>query len=142
MPTVKARVLKVKTDEQGRFLAIVQFNRKMPKEKDMLVVKWGAIRSLSQNSFYWVYLSWLINDAGLKDHGHFSPEALHLDLKHHLVAEKIFDKGKFKAIDDGTTTQMNKVEFCEYMEKVSEFMKDFFEIDSSPFFKEYQKNYQ
>ena len=141
MPIVKAKVLGVKTDEQGRLVAKVQLNRQMPKLGETLTVKWGSIRTLSQNSLYWVYLHWLINDAGLKDHGHFSEQALHEDLKAHFIAEKIFDKGKFIAIETASTTQMGKAEFSEYFEKVDHFMKDFFDINTASFWKQYKKEY-
>jgi len=141
MPKVKAKIIKTKTDEKGRLLAVVQFNRKAPKEGTIFVAKWGAVRTLSQNSLYWVFLNWLINEAGLKDKGHFSEDALHLDLKKHFVAEKVFEKDKFKAIEEGTTATMDKVEFGEYMDKVDGFMNDFFGIDTSPFWKEYRDSY-
>ena len=140
MPKVQARVLASKF-EDGKMLANIQLNGKLPKAGELLTVKWGATRSLPQNSLYWVYLSWLINDAGLKDQGHFSPDALHLDLKTHLLAEKLFDRGKFRAIEEASTTQLNKVEFGEYLEAVDRFIIDFFGIDTSPFWKQYGENY-
>ena len=135
MPRVKARVLKTKIVD-GRLLAKVQFNEKLPREGEILTVKWGATRSLSQNALYWQYLTWLIEHAGLKDHGHFSPEALHLDLKQYILAEKIFDKGQFKAIEEATTTTLNKVEFSEYLEKVDMAVNGIFNVDTSAFWEE------
>ena len=140
MPKVKARVIKIKT-EGGKLLAVVQFNGKLPKPGEVLTIKWGVIRSLPQNSLYWLYLTWLINEGGLKDQGHFSADALHLDLKSHFLAEKIFDKGKFKAIEDGTTTDMDRAEFSEYFDKIDHFMQEFFKINTVPFWYEYKKDY-
>lgn len=126
MPKVQAKVLSQYTDEKGHLLAKVQFNRKMPKKGEFFTAKWGALRTLPQNSLYWVYLTWLIDEAGLKDQGHFTPEALHLDLKSHFLAEKIFDKGRFAAMEEGSTAILDKVQFGEYLEKVDSFICDFF----------------
>lgn len=128
MPKVKAKVLVTKKDERGRLLAKVQFNNKLPAKDTILTVKWGSKRSKSQNAFYWKYLSWLIEDAGLMDHGHFSPHGLHESLKQHLL------KGE-------STTLTTKSEFGEYFMVVRDFVRDFFEVDDSDFFNEYEELY-
>lgn len=140
MPIVKGKVLKVKAAE-GKFQCLLLLNRKMPREGDNVTLKWGAVRSLSQNAFLWVYYGWLINDAGLKEHGHLCTEALHLNLKQHFLAEKIMTKDGFKAVEEATSTLLNKVEFGEFMQKIALFMLEFFEIDSTPFFDEHRENY-
>ncbi len=122
-------------------LLMAQLNGRLPHQGENLTVKWGATRTLPQNSLYWVFLTWLIDEGGLKEQGHFDPMALHLDLKKHYLAEKIFDKGQFKAIEEGTTTQMDKVEFGEYLEKVDHFVQEFFEIDTSSFWEQHKREY-
>ena len=141
MPKVKAKVLQTAKTPNGDLLAKIQFNQKIPKVGEWITVKWGSTRTLSQNSLYWVYLTWLINDAGLKDQGHFDPQALHMNVKQHLLAEKVLDKDVFKAVEEATTTTLNKHEFGVYMDSVRDFMQEFFGIDSEPFFEEYKNTY-
>jgi hypothetical protein len=140
MPKVKCRVLAQKFVD-GKLLAKVQFDQKCPKDGELFTAKWGSTRTLSQNSLYWLFLNWLIEFGGLKDMGHFSADALHLDLKAHFLAQKTLSRAEFKAIEESTTTDLTKVEFGEYMDKVDEFVKDFFEIDTSGFWEEYRKNF-
>lgn len=140
MPKVKARVLTTVIGKQ--MTATLEFNERLPRVGDTVTVKWGSTRTHSQNALYWVFLYWCINHGGLKDQGHFSPEALHLDLKAHFLSEKIFDKGQFKAIEEATTTTLGKTEFGEYVQKVDDFMKSFFSINTEPFWSEQQERLQ
>lgn len=133
MPRVKAKVLASKIVD-GKFMAKIQLNGYLPKEGEILTVKWGSIRSLPQNSLYWVYLNWCINEGGLKDHGHFFAETLHENLKKHLLANPTGERE-----EEVTTTDMGKLEFSEYFEKVDKFIQEFFELDTSAFWQEHRE---
>lgn len=141
MPKVFGKVAGNRRDKDGSIYVEIQMNKRMPNKGEYVTIKWGSNRSLAQNSLYWVYLNWVINVGGLKDQGHFSEQTLHDNLKAHFIAEKIFEKGEFKAIEEATTSTMNKSEFSEYFQKVDEFMNDFFEIDTSPFWEDHKQNY-
>ena len=136
MPKVMAQVQSIDI-KYGKLLAVLEFNQKVPKRGEYVTVKWGSTRTQSQNSLYWKFLNWLIEHGGLKEHGHFDPQALHENLKAHFLSEKIMDKGQFKAIDEPSTTVLGKSEFGEYFEKVNLFMKDFFGLDTGPFWSAY-----
>jgi len=133
MPRIQAKVLKSGIVD-GKLLVTLQCNQKAPRQGDDVFLKWGSQRTGSQNALYWVYLQWLINDGGLRNMGHFSADALHLDLKAHFLAEKKMDKGQFVAIEAGTTTTLGIAEFSLYVEQVQQFMLEFFGIDSTAFF--------
>ena len=139
MPKVRARVLSQKF-ENNKLIAQVQFDQKCPKDGELFSAKWGSTRTLYQNALYFTFLHWLIEN-GLKEHGHFSEQALHEDMKAHFLADKLFDRGKFKAIEESTTTDLTISEFSEYFDLVDEFVKDFFGIDTSGFWQEYRRNY-
>lgn len=141
MPKITATVLKVgKADGKPAILCKIIGNP--PKVGQVISVKWGAIRSLSQNSLYWVFLTWLINEGGLKDQGHYSVEALHLDFKACLLSEKRVKKGIFKIIEMGTTTQLDKIQFGEYLDAVNKLVGEIFHVDTSPFWDTYAQEYQ
>ena len=139
MPKIKGRVSQVGYKD-GKLFALIQCNEKAPKKDEIVTVKWGSTRTLAQNALYWKYLNWLIDHGGLKDHGHFDPQALHDNLKVHFLAEKIMDKGEFKAVEEPTTTMLGKTEFGEYFDKVDQFMLEFFDIDTKAFWEEYAEH--
>ena len=142
MPKFQAKVLATKIDERGRMLAKIQCNQKLPPVGTIISIKYGSKRTLSQNAFLWVFYTWLINEGGLKDHGFFCPEALHYSLKAHFLSEKIMSKGEWKSVEEGTTTTLTKSEFADYMDKIDLFISDFFEIDTTPFWKIYERNFK
>jgi len=138
---VSGKVLNT-TIDQGAMIAQIQLNGKLPHKGEHVVVKWGSNRNLQQNSLYWVFLNWVLNDANLKDQGHFSVEALHLNLKTFILAEKIFDKGRFKAIEEASTATLSKSDFGEYLTRVDEVVQEIFKIDTSSFWQTYAQDYQ
>ena len=95
-------------------------------------------RTLSQNRLYWAYLSWIISPEGgnLVDQGHFSPDALHEDIKS-WITSKYPHQFTARAINRFTTTELNTKEFTEYLQIVDrELMVQFFGIDTSRFWRE------
>jgi len=138
---VKAKVLDTKITADGQMLAKIQLNGKLPKVGDYVDVKWGSTRSLAQNSLYWLYLTFIIEDGGLKEQGWYSPQAFHDNMKKYFLSEKIMVKGQFKALNEASTTMMSKVEFGEYMDKVDAFVQEKYEIDTSAFWVEYKDTY-
>lgn len=139
MPKVKARVKSHKI-EAGRLFVTLEFNERIPKISEIVTVKWGSTRTLHQNALYWKYLSWLITHGGLRDHGHFDPQALHENLKAHFLSEKIMKKGQFVPIEDATTTDMGKAEFGEFFDKCDLFIQEFFGISTKAFWDEYAQH--
>lgn len=137
---VKARVLQTEITD-GKFLARIQLNGKLPKKGSIITCHWGAQRSEEQNRYYFAYLSWLINEGGMRELGHFSVDALHQNFKSHFLAEKAYTKDGFKAIEEATTTNLHKNEFAEYISKIDNLVNDFMGIDTSPFHKEYEEYY-
>ena len=137
MPKVAGKVLATKL-ENGQMLAKIVLNGKLPKVGENILVKWGAKRSVAQNALLWVYYTWLIEHGGMKDQGFFCPEALHASLKAHFLADKIMNKGEWKAIEDGSTAVLNKLEFMEYIEKIDHFICDFFGISTADFWDDYK----
>jgi len=131
----------------GKILAVKDNLAKIEVDTDKLkagmpiTVTTGKKRSNKCNAFYWLYLTYTINECGLKEKGFFCPEALHASLKAHFLSEKILDKGKFKLMSEGTTTELCSKEMTAYLEKVDLFICDFFGVDTSAFFITYQNMY-
>jgi hypothetical protein len=124
----------------GKMLVKCVLNGKLPPIGANIYLKWGSNRSKAQNALLWAYYTWVIEYGGMKDQGFFCPEALHESLKAHFLADKIMDKGEWKAIEEGSTATLNKSEFSEYMEKIDHFLVDFFGIDTSVFWQDYEAN--
>lgn len=129
---IQARILGVKDN----FIK-AQVGKPIFKMGDKVSIIKGSQRSISQNSFYWLYLTYVIEN-GAEEYGHFDPYGLHLSLKQHFLASKQLSKGEWKELEEATTTDLSKSEFGEYMEKVDHFVNETFGIDTSPFFADYE----
>jgi len=101
----------------------------------------GKRRSVSQNALYWSYLTHLIENCRLKDQGFFCPEALHESLKAYFLSEKELVDGKFKVLFTGSTTDLTKLEMVEYLQKVDDFVTEFFHVNTHKFWEEYSTTY-
>jgi hypothetical protein len=113
----------------------VKMNDKAPKKGDVVRVRWGKIRSVEQNAFYWTFLTWLISEGGLDQY--LTPEELHDDLKgHFLMVKTTSDKG-ILVIKEKSTTELSKVEFGNYLDKIDKLMNTFFGISTAQFWSEY-----
>ena len=140
MPTVKAKILN-SWIENGKYLAKIQLNRKLPKKGIFIDVHWGAKRSLMQNAFYWEYLTFLWEDCNLKEE-YLTIEELHETLKATFLSERIIGKNDLEIIKVGSTTNLDKVSFGEYLDKVDKAMVAFHSIDTHPFWDTYAKEYK
>ena len=140
MAKIKAKVLQTKIDENGRFLAKICLNGKLPKVGEMITVQFGKKRSNDQNALYFVFLEFLMNDCGLKEE-YADKEELHEELKGRFLAKKVRGKSGFYTIKVGSTTDLDKLAFCEYLEKVNKCMAEYKNIDCAPFWKDYQEMY-
>ncbi len=139
---IKGKVLATKIDEQGRFLIKVQCNRKFPPKGAIIDIRFGSLRSLPQNRLYFKYLHFLIEDCNLKEHGQYSVQGLHENLKSYVLSEKLFDKGAWKSIETATTTDLTRSEFSNYFDIVDKVVQDTFGVDTADFWQNYAENYQ
>jgi len=131
---VKGKVLAVKDN-----LIKVECDRRVPPAGTYIDIRWGSQRTLDQNSLYWLYLTWILEEGRLREeHGYQTPDVLHDNLKAHFLSDKIMTKDGFKAIETRSSTELTKVEFGEYFEKCDEFFNNFFGIDTTPFWVEYK----
>ncbi len=132
------RISIVQDDRKAVFVEL-EGPTKLKAGDSVKITKKQKARSLKQNAFYWAYLSWCIhpNGGSLCDQGHFSVDGLHEDIKAWFTDQHKHDfeiEGKF------TTTELNTKGFSDYFEIVNkELMIEFFGIDTSGFFKDYEK---
>jgi len=134
---IQAKVLAIKNNLMKIEVAQPQKFRVNDK---VSVVK-GSQRTVNQNSFYWKYLQFVIEN-GAEEHGHFCPMGLHISLKQRILANKSLTKGEWKDLEESTTTNLSKMEFSNYMEKVDNLVVEFLGVDTSSFFEDYQNIYK
>lgn len=132
---------------QGKILAVkgnlckIELATDKLKVGQFISVVIGRPRSNKMNAFYWLYLTYVIKECGLKEQGFFCPEALHVSLKAHFLDVKTLEKGKFKQLSEGSTTDLTSNEMTDYLEQVDNFICEFFGVDTSAFFQMYQDIY-
>ena len=78
-----------------------------------------STRSLSQNEYYWRFLTELADYFGLK-----SKDEMHEGLLYKLLSEEKQIKN-LKVMTIGSTTKLNVKEFNEYLEKVKDFARGY-----------------
>lgn len=115
---------------------VVKMNEKAPEIGDYIEVKWGKTRSLDQNSFYWKYLDWVIQDGGLEG---YDREELHDAFKRRFLVKKEFTAGKIKLYSYKSTSDLTISEFAEYFDRVDNVVNDVLGINTAPFHAEYEK---
>src|SRR4030043_1032337 len=95
---IQAKIVAIKDNFIKAEVAQAKF-----KPGDKVSIVKGSQRTLSQNSFYWLYLTYVIEN-GADEYGHFDPYGLHLSLKQHFLATKALSKGEWKELEEATTT--------------------------------------
>ncbi len=141
MPKISGKVLDTKIDAKGRFLAMIQLNKKPPRKHERITVKWGQGRSDSQNAFYWLFLTYLMGTCGLEEE-YDTNNDLHETLKATFLSKKTFTKSGLEIIRVGSTTKLNKSDFVEYLSKVNKAMIEYHNVDTSAFWKEYEEEWK
>jgi hypothetical protein len=107
--------------------------------EEVVINKAKKVRTLPQNSLYWVYLTWIVDPNGgdLRSRGYFSVDALHLNIKGWI---KETHPQQFKVDKKFTTTTLTRQEFSQFFDLVNqELFIEFFEIDTSPFWVDYER---
>lgn len=134
MPKLNGKVVQ-NLERGGKLYSLVRLD-KQPKVGELVSLKWGATRSNSQNALYWLFLQWLL-DAGLKDE-YGTADELHESLKAAFLSKQ----NRLGLLKIGSTTELGKDEFGQYMDKVNLAMAENCRIDTSEFWREYEENHQ
>lgn len=94
--------------------------------------KRGSKRSHPQNAYYW---SCVVQSVmmGLREIGYsLSKEETHFFLKSKFNPVQIPGNGGLVIEVPGTTTQLNKIEFSEYIERISQFAAEYLNVVIPP----------
>lgn len=135
MPRVKGRVLKVGVID-GEYRCLVSLNRKIPSKGELCTLEWGKKRTNDQNSLYWKFLTWLMEDCGLKEQ-YDTEDELHEQFKGRFLVKMVESElGLLTVIR--STKDLDTAEFHEYIEKINNILPKYLNIDPSPFWEEYE----
>ena len=117
----------------------LEFHKSVPKAGTTVRVQWGRARTQDQNALYWVMLTWLIEQGGMKEQGYTFPEELHEALKNRLLYSK-HTKG-FTTFTVKSTTDLTVDEFMDYIDKCEKLLVEYCGVDMTPFWVEYGNDY-
>ena len=131
MPKITGQVYK-NLQKDGKFYCVIRVDGKMPNLREYVSLKWGAVRSLDQNALYWAFLGFLLS-AGLKDE-YGTTEELHESLKAAFLSKK----NELGLLKIGSTTELGKSEFGDYLDKINLAMAEMCGIDTSEFWKAHE----
>ena len=130
---VAAKVLQTQVMDDGRYLATLQFNGKLPPIGESLTIKWGKGRTLAQNKRMWKYFTFVLDNCGLKDE-YLTTYDLHETLKKRLLCRKVMSKGGFYIMEIGSTTEFTTDEMNDYILKCDKVLTEYHHINTSQFF--------
>lgn len=137
----QGRITAVERLEKGVRVSVLMSD-KVPKVGDSVRLAWGKKRTHDQNSLYWKFLEDVLFECGLAEQaGYVSAEELHEDLKgRYLVVREMSPHGVWR-YRIKSTTELDIGEFHDYMEKCNKLFVEFFNIDTSYFWDDYEELY-
>lgn len=126
--------------KDDKLLMTCQMNGSSPKKDAHITVKWGRQRTNDQNSLYWVWLQWIF-DNGAKNEGYASTEELHDAFKGRFLTENKVGHNGMKYCYIKSTTDLDTLEFTEYIDKCGQAAREFMSIDDARFWVDYHDFY-
>jgi hypothetical protein len=94
--------------------------------------KRGSKRSIQQNSYYHSVVVQMVM-MGLRDIGYYmSKDETHFFLKGNFNRVQVPGKGGLLMEMPGTTTQLNKIEFSEYIERIAQWAAEYLNVVIPP----------